>query len=621
MNSSDAPIASRFPGAWVVALALAAIVFGCWKLDTPGLQHDETLFCNAALGGPTNAFVCQRWLGIPILLMPYIGALKAWIYAPIFAVLPVNAWTIRLPAVLIGVAGGAMLVWAAYLFFGRRAAMFAAPLVLLDPSLIMHSRLDWGPTAIMFLMRGAVIAGVALWWRTGTPAGMWLVLVAGMLGIYDKLNFLWILAAAVAAVAVVFFGAAITSCRRYPLVSLIQGGGLMATLFLGAWRSVIVSGGMQTAGLDWGQRLAAAGRLLGLALVGGGPLHVVCGQGMAPARWMVPALACAAIVAVAVNFGRRGSAADRDSPRAGWRPWAFLAVFTCLLVAAFVGTKLAEGPHHSAVIAGLPGMLLAPLLAAGCGAWPSTLTAARLRTAAAIGAAAILTCGMVASSVLSLDRFARPTNPHWDPAISELAAFADAHPDAVLRTVDWGLANQVLALTRCRVNPVDQWHDFLTVDGARTALRAGNPNGDLLLCMRAEGKQSFPAARQNALEALRELRITSEQAAAFPGVDGRPLLEVLVIRPMTRPWIRAEPNPLPFTGEKGTTTITWDAAGANEAKVYLRGADKEELFSGGNHGKETIDWIVPGGVYEFVLYADADRKQELATLKVTRPGE
>lgn len=90
--------------------------------------------------------------------------------------------------------------------------------------------------------------------------------------------------------------------------------------------------------------------------------------------------------------------------------------------------------------------------------------------------------------------------------------------------------------------------------------------------------------------------------------------------PKAGPWIRADPNPVPFAGEKGTTTITWDAAGASDAKIYLRGPEKEELFSGGSHGKETIDWIAPGGVYEFVLYADADRKKELAILKVTRPA-
>lgn len=620
MKSPTEPTSSRFPVLWVAALALAATMLGCWKLDMPGLQQDETLFCNAALGGPTEAFVCQRWLGIPILLMPYIGALKAWIFAPIFAIFPVNAWSIRLPAVVMGVAGGVMLVWAAYLFFGRTAAMFAAPLVLLDPTLIMHSRLDWGPTAIMFLMRGAMVAGVALWWRTGTPAGIWLVLVAGMLGLFDKLNFIWIHAALIAAVAVVFFAPAIAYCRRHPLVSLIQAGGLLATLLLGASRAVLVSGSMGTSGQRWGERFADATGLLGLALVGGGPIQVVTGNGMAAGRWMGPALAFAAAVAIAMNVGRREPAAEHQ-PRPFWQPWAFLAVFTVLLITAFVGTKLATGPHHAAIIAGLPGMLLAPLLAAGCGTWSSAFTSGQIRTAAAFGAAAILSCGMVASSLLSLERFAKPRNPNWDPAVDQLAAFMDAHPDALFRTLDWGLANPVMALTRCRVNPADQWHDFMTMDGARAALRAGNPNGDLYLCMRAAGKQTFPEARQNGLAALDELRIKSEAAASFHGVDGGPLIEVLLIHPAARPWIRADPNPVPFASEKGTTTISWDAAGAHSAQLFLRGPDKDTLFSGGGSGRETIDWIVPGGVYEFVLYADDDRSIELATLKVTRPGK
>ena len=91
--------------------------------------------------------------------------------------------------------------------------------------------------------------------------------------------------------------------------------------------------------------------------------------------------------------------------------------------------------------------------------------------------------------------------------------------------------------------------------------------------------------------------------------------------PKTGPWILADPNPVPFAGDKGTTTITWLAAGMNDAKVYLRSADREELLSGGSQGEQTIDWIAPGGVYEFVLYADAEKKKELATLKVTRPAQ
>jgi len=75
----------------------------------------------------------------------------------------------------------------------------------------------------------------------------------------------------------------------------------------------------------------------------------------------------------------------------------------------------------------------------------------------------------------------------------------------------------------------------------------------------------------------------------------------------------------PSAGEKGTTTIFWNAAGADAAQIFLRGADEDMLFSGGGSGNQTIDWIAPGGAYEFVLYADAGRTIELATLKVKRP--
>lgn len=117
--------------------------------------------------------------------------------------------------------------------------------------------------------------------------------------------------------------------------------------------------------------------------------------------------------------------------------------------------------------------------------------------------------------------------------------------------------------------------------------------------------------------AVQQQEAVQQQAVQQPPVPQEAPQEV----PKDGPWIRADPNPVPFAGDKGTTTITWDAAGANQATVCLRGPDKEELFSGGGSGKETIDWIAPGGVYVFVLYADAERTKQLATLKVTRPAK
>src|SRR5438094_28690 len=75
------------PLATIVALPAALFVLAsCLGLSNPGLQYDELLFANAALGNshPYHGFIYRETLGITTMVMPYIGALKSWLYAPIF---------------------------------------------------------------------------------------------------------------------------------------------------------------------------------------------------------------------------------------------------------------------------------------------------------------------------------------------------------------------------------------------------------------------------------------------------------------------------------------------------------------------------------------------------------
>jgi len=158
--------------------------------------------------------------------------------------------------------------------------------------------------------------------------------------------------------------------------------------------------------------------------------------------------------------------------------------------------------------------------------------------------------------------------------------------------------------------------------GSASALRSDKADGVAATATKpAELPATKPAERPAGSPAERPAGSPAERPAGSPAERPAGSPAELQDEPKAGPWIRADPNPVPFAGEKGTTTITWDAAGASDAKIYLRGPEKEELFSGGSHGKETIDWIAPGGVYEFVLYADADRKKELAILQVTRPAK
>src|SRR5206468_3796896 len=77
------------------------IFLAAYRIELPGLYYDELAFVNAAQGAPDNTFIYMRLGPVPLLVFPFIGALKAWIYTPIFGLFGVSALTIRLPVILI----------------------------------------------------------------------------------------------------------------------------------------------------------------------------------------------------------------------------------------------------------------------------------------------------------------------------------------------------------------------------------------------------------------------------------------------------------------------------------------------------------------------------------------
>ncbi len=90
---------------------------------------------------------------------------------------------------------------------------------------------------------------------------------------------------------------------------------------------------------------------------------------------------------------------------------------------------------------------------------------------------------------------------------------------------------------------------------------------------------------------------------------------------LTPPWIKADPNPvtIPAGAKNGSTTISWDAGeNSPDAQVYLHVASGKEdkLLSGGARYSQTVDWIGKSARYEFILYADKDRRKELARVTV-----
>jgi hypothetical protein len=179
----------------IVLLLTVYLLISCWSLPLPGLEYDEVLFANAALGHLDETFITYELklgtLRLPLMLMSYIGALKAYLYFPVFEIFPVSPVTVRLPAILIG---GISLL-ATYLALLRlanpRVALWVGSLIATDPSFIFHTRIDFGPTVLMMFLKTTSLLALIKFCQTRKSSFLALGSFLIGLGVFDKANFLW----------------------------------------------------------------------------------------------------------------------------------------------------------------------------------------------------------------------------------------------------------------------------------------------------------------------------------------------------------------------------------------------------------------------------------------------
>ena len=186
-----------------IFLALATVA-----LDKPGYYYDEVVFVPASLRAlgqcDVDAAVTMEVGCFPLMqTLGYVGAVKAWLSAPLIATFGINLWTVRLPPILIAALALVIMWWFVRRELGTAWAALLLALLATDPVLLNHARLDWGPQMIAAFLR--VLSLVALWRWLQTGRKRWLIILCAsfLVGFIDKLNFVWVIGAWVAAAAVV----------------------------------------------------------------------------------------------------------------------------------------------------------------------------------------------------------------------------------------------------------------------------------------------------------------------------------------------------------------------------------------------------------------------------------
>jgi dolichyl-phosphate-mannose-protein mannosyltransferase len=492
-----------------IIAACGFVLLAAYRIELPGLYMDELDFANAAQGAPDDTMIRMRVGAVPLLIMPYLGALKGWLYAPVFALFGVSALTVRLPAILL--AAVTLLIFY-HLLRAKLGAKWAATTVAImavDPANLFPSRLDWGPTVLMHFFQASILA---IWFSYRDKPQVWklaLILVCFALGFFDKFNFIWMIAAFIVGICLCYPDDLKKLWVSYPpfarriavVIFLIVAGTTLYLVLPFLLHFQPARPHTMSLQAKWNGLLST---LSGVAVA-----HFIFGSsnGMISFMpfWLIVIDCCLALSCL--FFPTRNPEAQ-ESRKNGF----FFLILGFLIFLQIAVTPQAGGPHHYSMVFPLPLLAFVFLAKSVC----SSLATVRLRRFAALlfGSAAV--CLFVVNlhntaGYVSHFRTNPHYNPRWSPAIYSLSGYINAHGFEVntVISVDWGLHNQLHALAprKLRSRMRDYWPVFRewgtrNRDRQDAMLRYIFREGKSFVLTFAPSKETFPEARQNFFDAL-----------------------------------------------------------------------------------------------------------------------
>src|SRR5215471_21782594 len=107
-----------------ILISACFFALGLAFIQKSGLHYDASYELGCFYSCDRSAFSLMfKGLHVPLMVLPYVGALKAWLYWPILHFLDLTPLALRLPLLLIGT----LTVWMSFRFLdqisGRRAAI------------------------------------------------------------------------------------------------------------------------------------------------------------------------------------------------------------------------------------------------------------------------------------------------------------------------------------------------------------------------------------------------------------------------------------------------------------------------------------------------------------------
>ena len=517
------------------------LLAGLRLVPYPGLQNDEVLFAGA-LYAPRET---PGWIGVfqkplPVMLLGYLGALKAWLYAPILALWTPSAWSVRIPVLLLG----SLTLW---LFFrlsrrllGNRGALAACALLATDTTYLLTTTFDWGPVVLQRLFSVTGVWFLVRFHDTSKRRFLGIGFCMFGLAVWDKALFAWTLAGLGAAAACVIpdaFRRAFSWRNLAVALVCFLIGAYPLIRYTKRYRMETPRTAVGWSLHGWKDKLyVAASTLDGSSLIG----YVTVDDPDEHSR--LPGSAMGSLSVAVDNLAGR--------PRHGWlgyalgvsvlllpllwrspvrRPMLFALVL--LLVAwslMFFGRGVGGSTHHVA--------LLWP--------WPHLLVAAAFagvsRRLGRVGLPLLvlvigLTCARAALATnVYLSQFIRNgAADSWTDAIYSLSDYLGAQAGKQVVVLDWGILEPLRLLHRGRLPLVWGADPLQPPSPGPEHTRvfqemAGQPAR--LFVSHTEEHEQFAGVNGRLSRMLEALGLEREVLRVVPDSNGRPVFEVFTIR-------------------------------------------------------------------------------------------
>jgi hypothetical protein len=434
-----------------IGLASLFFLIGVAFIPLAGAQYDEVLFITTFIS-PFNtefrAVVSGR--EIPVMLMSYLGTLKAFIMQPILDLAGYNHRTLRLPPLAFASVSVMLFFLALRRLTSLRIATLAGLLLVTDAAYLLTSVFDWGPVALQHLFFTTVLYSLVRYSQEGSRRWLMISGFAAGLALWDKAISIWLYAGGGIALAVVFWRECLGIVRKPRLASsfilpMILGASPLISYNIiqpFATARPVVSGDDQPLAI---KVMNMDGSLNGGGLLGylvrdvpegqAGPLRIYQRASLwlstrfgAPRRSFQQVVLVVSLLALPLMFW---SPYRRPALCAGL---AFLTAWVLMLLTKGAGGSL----HHTILLWPLPHLLAGMILAEiarrmpGRGFW--------------IGSGVFLFAASTNLAVLNQHyaQFAAygPTST-WTNAARPLVETLGRMPGRIVFPVDWGIAQQV----------------------------------------------------------------------------------------------------------------------------------------------------------------------------------